>query len=132
MQATFIGYFPCVASYFNLKHDDSPDLFMLLLLLNINTCVAMLEQKFNFPNISPSPHRHELKIKSWFVLFQVPGGSASNKMIYGTDELLRQARLKEQENNPSGFLYGTDAATRVGKAIPAPRPNNSIWLEERT
>ena len=52
-------------------------------------------------------------------------------MIYGTDEVLRQANLKQQ-TNPSGFLYGTDAATNVGRAAPAPRPNNSLWLEERT
>jgi len=52
-------------------------------------------------------------------------------MIYGTDEVLRQTKLKEQAN-PTGFLYGTDAATRVGKPAPAARPNNSIWLEERT
>lgn len=52
-------------------------------------------------------------------------------MIYGTDELLRQAKLKENYN-PSGFLYGTEAATKVGKPAPAPRPNNMIWLEERT
>lgn len=51
-------------------------------------------------------------------------------MIYGTDELLRQAKLKESQ--PSGFLYGTEAATNVGKPAPAPRPNNMIWLEEKT
>lgn len=53
-------------------------------------------------------------------------------MIYGTDEVLRQAQLKEEANRPSGFLYGTDAATNVGRPAPAPRPNNSLWLEERT
>jgi len=69
--------------------------------------------------------------KQHFVQGRIPGGSASNKMIYGTDEVLRQTKLKEQAN-PTGFLYGTDAATRVGKPAPAARPNNSIWLEERT
>jgi len=67
----------------------------------------------------------------YFDFFQIPGGSASNKMIYGTDELLHQAKIKETYN-PSGFLYGTEAATKVGKPAPAPRPNNMIWLEERT
>lgn len=69
--------------------------------------------------------------KQHFVRGKIPGGSASNKMIYGTDELLHQAGLKENYN-PSGFLYGTEAATKVGKPAPAPRPNNMIWLEERT
>lgn len=52
-------------------------------------------------------------------------------MIYGTDEVLKQAKLKQQAQ-PSGFLYGTDAATHVGKPDPATRPNNTLWLEERT
>ena len=52
-------------------------------------------------------------------------------MIYGTDQLPHQAKLKENYN-ASGFLYGTEGATKVGKAAPAPRPNNMIWLEERT
>ena len=64
-------------------------------------------------------------------MFQVPGGSASNKLIYGTDEVLRQANMRDG-NNPSGFLYGTEAATKVGKPSPGPRPNNVLWLEERT
>lgn len=51
-------------------------------------------------------------------------------MIYGTDEIFRQAQFKEKANS-SGFLYGTNAATKVGKAEPAPRPNNPLWLEER-
>lgn len=69
--------------------------------------------------------------KQHFVQGRIPGGSASNKMIYGTDEMFRQAQLKEKANSP-GFLYGTNAATKVGKAEPAPRPNNPLWLEERT
>lgn len=69
--------------------------------------------------------------KQHFVRGKIPGGSASNKMIYGTDELLHQAKLKGNYN-PSGFLYGTEEATKVGKPAPAPRPNNMIWLEERT
>ncbi|XP_073236100.1 uncharacterized protein [Porites lutea] len=70
--------------------------------------------------------------KQHFVQGRIPGGSASNRMIYGTDEVLRQAQLKEEANRPLGFLYGTDAATKVGRPAPAPRPNNSLWLEERT
>lgn len=52
-------------------------------------------------------------------------------MIYGTDEVLRQANMRDGIN-PSGFLYGTEAATKVGKPSPGPRPNNVLWLEERT
>ncbi|XP_078377986.1 uncharacterized protein LOC144661155 isoform X1 [Oculina patagonica] len=77
------------------------------------------------------PLKDRFTKKQHFIRGKIPGGSASNKMIYGTDELLRQAKLKE-ESNPSGFLYGTEAATKVGKPAPAPRPNNMIWLEERT
>nr|XP_058964974.1 uncharacterized protein LOC131791646 isoform X1 [Pocillopora verrucosa] len=66
-----------------------------------------------------------------FIRGKVPGGSASNKLIYGTDEVLRQANMRDG-NNPSGFLYGTEAATKVGKPSPGPRPNNVLWLEERT
>ena len=53
-------------------------------------------------------------------------------MIYGTDELLHQAKLNAEAPKPSGFLYGTDAATKVGKPACGPRPNNVLWLEEKT
>ncbi|XP_068745397.1 uncharacterized protein [Montipora capricornis] len=77
------------------------------------------------------PLNEKFTRKQHFVQGGIPGGSASNKMIYGTDEILRQAKRKEKPNT-SGFLYGTDAATKVGRHDPAPRPNNPLWLEERT
>lgn len=65
---------------------------------------------------------------------QIPGGSNGNKMIYGTDEMLRQSEEKKklsQAEKPLGFLYGTEAATQVGKQKPSTRPNNALWLEAR-
>lgn len=56
-------------------------------------------------------------------------------MIYGTDELVRQAARQEQDKrgkDPVGFMYGTEAATRVGKHVPNTKPNNVLMLEERT
>lgn len=55
-------------------------------------------------------------------------------MIYGTEEMLRQSeeKKKQAENQkPLGFLYGTEAATQVGKQKPTTRPNNALWLEAR-
>lgn len=55
-------------------------------------------------------------------------------MIYGTEELLRQSEEKKrlaQASKPVGFLYGTEAATNVGKQKPTTRPNNALWLEQR-
>jgi len=68
-------------------------------------------------------------------IMQVPGGSQNNKMIYGTDELLRQTEekrtLTQATGKKEGFLYGTPAATNVGKQKPSTRPNNALWLEQR-
>lgn len=69
------------------------------------------------------------------IFVQVSGGSASNHMIYGTDELVRQAARQEQDKRgkyPVGFMYGTEAATRVGKHVPNTKSNNALMLEERT
>ncbi|KAK3733793.1 hypothetical protein QZH41_015110, partial [Actinostola sp. cb2023] len=70
-----------------------------------------------------------------FIRGVVPGGSQNNKMIYGTDELLRQTEekrtLTQATGKKEGFLYGTPAATNVGKQKPSTRPNNALWLEQR-
>ena len=55
-------------------------------------------------------------------------------MIYGTDELLRQSEEKKKlakTEKPVGFMYGTEAATNVGKPKPSRRPNNALGREAR-
>jgi hypothetical protein len=58
-------------------------------------------------------------------------------MIYGTDELLRQSQEKPKvssnRKDPGlGFMYGTEAATNVGKPRPSRKPNNALSLEAKT
>ncbi|XP_031559168.1 uncharacterized protein LOC116295486 isoform X2 [Actinia tenebrosa] len=70
-----------------------------------------------------------------FIKGVTPGGSMENRMIYGTDELLRQSQERQKvksKENPIGFMYGTEAATNVGKPKPSRKPNNALLLEAKT
>lgn len=66
----------------------------------------------------------------------MPGGSASNSLVYGTNELLRREAEEKQRESAGyyrpGFMYGTEAATRVGRHVPSTKPNNALMLEQRT
>lgn len=75
-----------------------------------------------------------LKSIFYFDVIQVPGGSIENKMIYGTDDLLRQSQERQKMQNKEnriGFMYGTEAATNVGKPKPSRKPNNALLLEAK-
>ncbi|XP_032239574.2 uncharacterized protein LOC5514059 isoform X1 [Nematostella vectensis] len=82
-------------------------------------------------NLEQSRHHRRQHFKAG----TVPGGSTSNKMIYGTNEMLHQEnqrRVKQQQEKADGFLFGTDAATNVGKQQEKRKPNNALYLENRT
>lgn len=54
-------------------------------------------------------------------------------MMYGTEDLLWQSEEKRKikSEKPDGFLYGTEAATNVGKQKATTKPNNALWIEAR-